>query len=127
MEKHKERLVIDAVTTAINIVQEKWEEKKAAIVLFPDMKRAFDYVSKEQLFTYMLTFKVNNDLVTQTNFFLTYQKVPLVIDGHENKKQKLKSEFLIASQYQSLFSLYISVRLSTKYQKLVLGYLFFIL
>lgn len=39
----------------------------------------------------MIKLGINNDLITCTEYFLTIQKIQLVIDAHDNKKRKIKA------------------------------------
>ena len=59
----KERSTIDTVTTLVHMIQKKWQEKKIAVVLFIDIKRVFDHVSKNQLFRQIIKLGINSDLV----------------------------------------------------------------
>lgn len=46
MSRQKERLAIDGITILINTVQEKWKEKKLIIMIFINIKKTFEYISK---------------------------------------------------------------------------------
>ena len=91
MGGRKKRSAIDAVATIVYIVQEKWEEKKLATVLFIDVKGAFDHISKGQLLSRMIELGIDGDFVTWTDLFLTDRKIQLVIDGHNNKERKIQT------------------------------------
>lgn len=109
MSGQKKKLAIDVVTTLIHIVQEKWQEKKLASILFMDVKRAFDHVSRGQLLTRMIELGIHGNLVTWTGSFLTEQKVQLVIDGYNNKKKKIETEIPEGSPVLPIwFLIYIS-------------------
>ena len=75
----------------VHTVQEKLSEKKLANVLFMDVKRAFDNVLRCQLLKYMIDLGIDRDLVALTKFFLTNQKIQLVIDGHDNKRREIET------------------------------------
>ena len=47
----RERFAINVIVTLVHVVQESWEEKRLATVLFIDVKETFNYISKGQLFT----------------------------------------------------------------------------
>ena len=109
MGGRKERSAIDAVTTLVHTVQEKWEEKKLAAVFFMDVKGAFDCVSKGQLLMRMIELGVDGNLVTWTGSFLTDWKVQLVIDGHDNKEREIETGIPQGSPVSPiLFLIYIS-------------------
>ena len=91
MGGQKERSAIDAITTLVYVVQESWEEKMLAAALFLDVKGAFDYVSKEHLFTRMVELGTDRDFVTWIGVFLIDRKIQLVIDGHDNKERGIKT------------------------------------
>ena len=92
MGGRKERSAVDAVTVLVHTVQERWEDKKLAAVLFMDVKGAFDHVSKAQLIARMIELGIDGDLLSWTNSFLTDRKIQLVIDGHEKKRERSKPE-----------------------------------
>lgn len=74
-----------------------------------DLKGAFDYISKKQLFTCMMELGVDDDLVTWTGSFLTEQKMQLVIDGHNNKERDIETRIPQGSPMSPiLFLIYIS-------------------
>ena len=70
-----------------------------------DIKRAFDHVSKGHLFTQMMELEIDGNLVTWTGFFLTDQKVQLVINGHNNKKREIETEIPQGSPTSPIFFL----------------------
>ena len=109
MGGRKKRSAINAVAMLIHTVQQRQEEKKLAAARFMDVKGAFDHISKEQLITRMIELGIDDDLVTQTDSFLTNRKIQLVIDGHDNKKKEIEpgipQGFLILP---ILFLIYIS-------------------
>lgn len=109
MGAQKEWLAINAVGMLVRTVQEKWEEKKLAAMLFMDVKGAFDHVSKEQLLTQMIELGTDGDLVTWTGSSLTDRKVQPVIDRHDNKEQKIQTGIAQGSPISPIFFLiYIS-------------------
>ena len=74
-----------------------------------DVKEAFDHVSKGQLLTQIMELGIDGNFVTWTGSFLTDQKVQLVIDGHDNKKIKIKTGILQGFPASPiLFLIYIS-------------------
>ena len=46
-----------------------------AAAFFIDIKKRFDFISKKQLFTCMIQFEVDGDLVTWMGFFLIDRKM----------------------------------------------------
>ena len=77
--------------------------------LFIDVKKAFDHVLKGQLFNQMIELGIDGDLVTWIGFFLTDQKVQLVIDGHNNKEREIETVIPQGSPASTiLFLIYIS-------------------
>lgn len=54
MTGQKKRLAINMIFILIQKVSKKWEENKLTAAFFIDVKRAFDYVSKKKLFTYVI-------------------------------------------------------------------------
>ena len=48
-----------------------------------DVKKAFDHVSKSQLFKHMLQLGIDGDPIALTRSFLKEQKIQIVIDRHE--------------------------------------------
>lgn len=63
------------------------EWQKLTEVLFTDVKRMFDHVSKTSLIISMINLGIDEDLISYANPFLTDQKIQFVIDGHENNKK----------------------------------------
>ena len=64
MEGRKNRSAIDAIAILVHTVQRKWEQKKLAVALFMDVKRAFNHVSKGQLLRRMVELGIDGDLVS---------------------------------------------------------------
>lgn len=93
------------VVTLVYIVKEKWSKKILARVLFIDIKEVFNNVSKTQLLKYMINFGIDGDLVEQTRFFLTNQKVQLAIDGYENKEKQIETRIFQGSPISPIFFL----------------------
>lgn len=56
-----------------------------------DVKEAFDHVSRSQLLKHMIELGIDEDLVAWTQYFLTYRKIQLVIDKHENEKREIET------------------------------------
>lgn len=109
MGSQKKRSAIDVVAILVYIVQERYEEKKLATVLFMDVKSVFDYVSKAQLVTQMIALEIGRDLILWISSFLTDQKVQLVIDGHKNREREKETGIPQGSLVSlTLFLIYIS-------------------
>lgn len=109
MGSQKKRSAIDVVAILVYIVQERYEEKKLATVLFMDVKSVFDYVSKAQLVTQMIALEIGRDLILWISSFLTDQKVQLVIDGHKNREREKETRIPQGSLVSlTLFLIYIS-------------------
>lgn len=87
-------LAIDVLSVLIHIVEEEWESKKLANTLFMDIKGAFEYLSRNQLFKYMIELGIDRNLVGWTKSFLTKQKILIIINGHENKKREIETGIL---------------------------------
>lgn len=109
MGGRKERSAIDAVTTLVYTIQERWKEKKIAAAFFMDIKGAFDHVSRWQLIAQMIELEIDGDLVTWTDSFLTKQKIQPVIDGHNNNEKEIETGIPHGSPVLPiLFLIYIS-------------------
>lgn len=59
-----------------------------------DIKGGFDHVLKRQLFKQIIEVSIYRNLIVQANFFLTNQKIQIIIEGYENKKNKIKINIL---------------------------------
>ena len=109
MGGQKEKLAINAIIALIYRVQQKWEKKKIATILFMNIKVAFDHVSKEQLLIWMIKLRVDGNLMTWTTSFLIDLKIQLVIDGHNTKEKKIETRIPQSFPMASIFFLiYIS-------------------
>lgn len=80
----KKRCIFNIVALLIYKLQQRWSKKDLAIVLFMDVKKAFNHVSKTQLIAQMLELEIDGDLIYKTKTFLTNQKLQLVIDNYNN-------------------------------------------
>lgn len=69
-------------------------EKKLVKALFIDVKKAFNYVLRNQVFKCIIELDIDRDLITWTRFFLSNRKIRLVIDRHENKKREIETGIL---------------------------------
>lgn len=94
MGGQRERSTIDVVAMLVHTVQENWQEKKLAGVLFMNVKGAFDHVSRGQLRMRMIKLGIDGHLVTWTGSFLTNPRLQLVIDGHDNKEKEIETGIL---------------------------------
>lgn len=56
-----------------------------------DVKSPLDYVSRVKLAQWMRELKINTDLISWTQSFLTDRKVKLVIDGHVNLEKNVET------------------------------------
>ena len=63
MGAQKHKCAIDKVASLVHKVQELWEEKKLAVALFIDIKKAFDHVSRIRLVEKMIELGVNGDMI----------------------------------------------------------------
>lgn len=88
----KERSTIDAIVILVHTRPKKQTEKKIVGALFMDVTKAFDYVSRKQLLQCIIELGINGNLVASTRFFLTNQKIQLVIDGYKNKEREIETE-----------------------------------
>lgn len=75
MGAQKEGCTIDAVTSLVHEVEQKRTQKKLAVVLFVDVRGAFDHVSKTKLVARMLELKMDGYLIRWTKLFLTNRKL----------------------------------------------------
>lgn len=75
-------------------IEQSWAKEKLAVTLFMDVKKAFDHMSKTKLIKKMIKLDIDCDLIYWTWFFLTYRRVQLVINGHINKEQDIKTQIL---------------------------------
>lgn len=66
-------------------------KKELASILFMDVKKAFNHISKTKLVARMLELKIDEDLICWTRLFLTNQKLQFVIDGHNNQEKKVET------------------------------------
>lgn len=74
-----------------------------------DVKKAFDYISIVQLFIQIFQLGFENNLVSWTSFFLTNQRVQLVIDGYDNEEIEIGTRISQDSPISLIFFLiYIS-------------------
>ena len=76
------------------MVYDIWENKKLIGALSMVVKRAFDHVSKRQLFKSMIELSIDKDLVDWTRSFLIDQKIQIIIDEYENKERKIETNIL---------------------------------
>lgn len=106
---HKKKLLIDAVTTLVYTIQEKWIKKKLSAGVFIDVKGVFDNFLKTQLLIPMIKPGVDGDLIIRTSSFPTDWKIQLVIDRYNNKKSEIETGISQSFPVSSiLFLIYIS-------------------
>lgn len=65
-------------------------QNKLVVVLFIDIKRAFDYISKTLLITHILELEINRDFSYWIKLFFIKQKLEFIINGHDNPPNNIK-------------------------------------
>ena len=79
------------VASLVYKIKQRWDKKKLIVILFIDIKRAFDHVLKTQLVVQMLELEINRDLIYWIKLFLTNRKLQLVKDSHNNLEKKVET------------------------------------
>ena len=80
----KNRNAIDTITLFIYEVQGRQKKGEKVAALFIDVKNAFDHVFKKKLIERIINLRLDENLVGQTQSFITDKKVELIINGYIN-------------------------------------------
>lgn len=59
----KKRSAIDAINILVHTIHEKYKEKKLTAILFMDVKRAFEHISKGQLLNWIIEFDIDSEFM----------------------------------------------------------------
>lgn len=59
---------------------------------FINLKKAFDYVSKPRPVEKIIKLAIDRDIIWWLKFFLTDQRVQLVINSQNNKEENIKKK-----------------------------------
>lgn len=92
MGRQKKRFAIHIIAIFIHTVQEKLFKKKLTATLFINVTKVFHHILKDKLFLQMIMLRIMINRVIWIVFFLTKQKIWLVIDSHDNKKRDIQTE-----------------------------------
>lgn len=73
MRARNQQYAIDAIASLVYKIQKYWAERKIAAILFIDVKKTFDHVSKNRLVERIMVMGKDRDFIKEKKIFPTDQ------------------------------------------------------